>query len=252
MIDETKINLDLGNKKFGSGKTGSGKKIFATKKVNKSYVVVLGIVALFVLMVIYIFNLEDTTKINDVNSNNKEVVNQFDMSKIEAAQTNTQALPTPIPQSNVNQFDMSKIEAAQNTELAKVEQAQAEIMQKVEAENSFKAADLKIIEDENLDLKNQIEKLKKEIRDLKAQSSLNKSDTPKSNNENEVDKNKISSDDMKNYLNSIKGNIKLRGDNFNFDGKNYYIGDKIKTYQIRDIQKSSIRFCDDWCYTLIF
>ena len=252
MIDETKINLDLGNKKFGSGKTGSGKKIFATKKVNKSYVVVLGIVALFVLMVIYIFNLEDTTKINDVNSNNKEVVNQFDMSKIEAAQTNTQALPTPIPQSNVNQFDMSKIEAAQNTELAKVEQAQAEIMQKVEVENSFKAADLKIIEDENLDLKNQIEKLKKEIRDLKAQSSLNKSDTPKSNNENEVDKNKISSDDMKNYLNSIKGNIKLRGDNFNFDGKNYYIGDKIKTYQIRDIQKSSIRFCDDWCYTLIF
>ena len=125
-------------------------------------------------------------------------------------------------------------------------------MQKVEAENSFKEADLKIIEDENLDLKNQIEKLKKEIRDLKAQSSLNKSDTPKSNNENEVDKNKISSDDMKNYLNSIKGNIKLRGDNFNFDGRNYYIGDKIKNYQIRDIQKSSIRFCDDWCYTLIF
>ncbi len=247
MIDETKINIDFGKK------SSSSKKMFSTpKKVNKSYVVVGGIVTLFVLMVIYIFNLEDTTKINDVNSNNKEVVNQFDMSKIEAAQTNTQALPTPIPQSNVNQFDMSKIEAAQNTELAKVEQAQAEIMQKVEVENSFKAADLKIIEDENLDLKNQIEKLKKEIRDLKAQSSLNKSDTPKSNNENEVDKNKISSDDMKNYLNSIKGNIKLRGDNFNFDGKNYYIGDKIKTYQIRDIQKSSIRFCDDWCYTLIF
>lgn len=220
MIDETKINIDFGKK------SSSSKKMFSTpKKVNKSYVVVGGIVTLFVLMVIYIFNLEDTTKINDVNSNNKEVVNQF---------------------------DMSKIEAAQNTELAKVEQAQAEIMQKVEVENSFKAADLKIIEDENLDLKNQIEKLKKEIRDLKAQSSLNKSDTPKSNNENEVDKNKISSDDMKNYLNSIKGNIKLRGDNFNFDGKNYYIGDKIKTYQIRDIQKSSIRFCDDWCYTLIF
>ena len=247
MIDETKINIDFGKK------SSSSKKMFSTpKKVNKSYVVVGGIVTLFVLMVIYIFNLEDTTKINDVNSNNKEVVNQFDMSKIEAAQTNTQALPTPIPQSNVNQFDMSKIEAAQNTELAKVEQAQAEIMQKVEAENSFKEADLKIIEDENLDLKNQIEKLKKEIRDLKAQSSLNKSDTPKSNNENEVDKNKISSDDMKNYLNSIKGNIKLRGDNFNFDGRNYYIGDKIKNYQIRDIQKSSIRFCDDWCYTLIF
>ncbi len=246
MIDETKINIDFGKKK------NSSKKMFTPKKLNKSYVVVAGIITLFVLMVIYIFNLEDTTKINDVNSNNKEVVNQFDMSKIEAAQTNTQALPTPIPQSNVNQFDMSKIEAAQNTELAKVEQAQAEIMQKVEVENSFKAADLKIIEDENLDLKNQIEKLKKEIRDLKAQSSLNKSDTPKSNNENEVDKNKISSDDMKNYLNSIKGNIKLRGDNFNFDGKNYYIGDKIKTYQIRDIQKSSIRFCDDWCYTLIF
>ncbi len=251
MIDETKINIDFGKK------SSSSKKMFSTpKKVNKSYVVVGGIVTLFVLMVIYIFNLEDTTKINDVNSNNKEVVNQFDMSKIEAAQTNTQALPTPIPQSNVNQFDMSKIEAAQNTELAKVEQAQAEIMQKVEVENSFKAADLKIIEDENLDLKNQIEKLKKEIRDLKAQSSLNKtinnSDTPKSNNENEIDKNKISSDDMKNYLNSIKGNIKLRGDNFNFDGRNYYIGDKIKNYQIRDIQKSSIRFCDDWCYTLIF
>ena len=224
MIDETKINIDFGKK------SSSSKKMFSTpKKVNKSYVVVGGIVTLFVLMVIYIFNLEDTTKINDVNSNNKEVVNQF---------------------------DMSKIEAAQNTELAKVEQAQAEIMQKVEAENSFKEADLKIIEDENLDLKNQIEKLKKEIRDLKAQSSLNKtinnSDTPKSNNENEIDKNKISSDDMKNYLNSIKGNIKLRGDNFNFDGRNYYIGDKIKNYQIRDIQKSSIRFCDDWCYTLIF
>ena len=224
MIDETKINIDFGKK------SSSSKKMFSTpKKVNKSYVVVGGIVTLFVLMVIYIFNLEDTTKINDVNSNNKEVVNQF---------------------------DMSKIEAAQNTELAKVEQAQAEIMQKVEAENSFKEADLKIIEDENLDLKNQIEKLKKEIRDLKAKSSLNKtinnSDTPKSNNENEIDKNKISSDDMKNYLNSIKGNIKLRGDNFNFDGRNYYIGDKIKNYQIRDIQKSSIRFCDDWCYTLIF
>ena len=166
MIDETKINIDFGKK------SSSSKKMFSTpKKVNKSYVVVGGIVTLFVLMVIYIFNLEDTTKINDVNSNNKEVVNQF---------------------------DMSKIEAAQNTELAKVEQAQAEIMQKVEAENSFKEADLKIIEDENLDLKNQIEKLKKEIRDLKAQSSLNKtinnSDTPKSNNENEIDKNKISSD----------------------------------------------------------
>jgi len=227
-FEYTKI-IGLENIDFGK-KSSSSKKMFSTpKKVNKSYVVVGGIVTLFVLMVIYIFNLEDTTKINDVNSNNKEVVNQF---------------------------DMSKIEAAQNTELAKVEQAQAEIMQKVEAENSFKEADLKIIEDENLDLKNQIEKLKKEIRDLKAQSSLNKtinnSDTPKSNNENEIDKNKISSDDMKNYLNSIKGNIKLRGDNFNFDGRNYYIGDKIKNYQIRDIQKSSIRFCDDWCYTLIF
>ena len=230
MIDETKINLDLGNKKFGSGKIGSGKKIFATKKVNKSYVVVGGIVTLFVLMVIYIFNLEDTTKIKD-----------------ETAQTSTQTQA-------INQFDMSKIEAAQNTELEKVEQAQADILKRDEVSNSFKEADLKALEDEKNELKNEVEKLKREIRDLKTQNSINKTgnngETLKSKNEN--DTNKISSDDMKTYLSSIKNSIKLRGDNFNFDGRNYYIGDKIKSYQVRDIQKNSIRFCDDWCYTLIF
>ncbi len=226
MIDETKINIDFGKK------SSSSKKMFSTpKKVNKSYVVVGGIVTLFVLMVIYIFNLEDTTKIKD-----------------ETAQTSTQTQA-------INQFDMSKIEAAQNnTELAKIEQAQADILKRDEVSNSFKEADLKALEDEKNELKNEVEKLKREIRDLKTQNSINKTgnngETLKSKNEN--DTNKISSDDMKTYLSSIKNSIKLRGDNFNFDGRNYYIGDKIKSYQVRDIQKNSIRFCDDWCYTLIF
>lgn len=245
MIDEKKINIDFGNKK------NSNKKMFIPKKLNKSYVVVLGIVTLFILMVIYIFNLEDTTKNNSDVNNKSEVTNQFDMRKIEAVQTNTQALPTPIQQfqqSNENQFDMRKIEAAQNTELAKVEKAQAEILKRDETENSLKVADLKALEDENIELKNEIENLKNEIIDLKAQKSLSKTKTI-----NTIDTNKIN-DDMESYLTSIKKNIKRRGDNFNFEQKNYYIGDKLKTYQVRDIQKNKIRFCndDDLCYTLIF
>lgn len=224
MIDETKINLDLGNKKFGSGKTGSGKKIFATKKVNKSYVVVFGTIAIFILMIIYIFNLESEDEINNKIASQNQVENQFDMSKIEAEN-----------QKSLNSSEPQKID--------EVKEAR---------EYATNIDDDNLVVAENINLKNQIEFLKQEIRDLKTQiTNKNAKNNYTQKDKSEDDTNKAT-DDMKDYLTSIKSNIKINTDSFHFEGKNFYIGDKIKTYQIRDIKKNSIRFCDQWCYTLIF
>ena len=260
MIDETKINLDLGNKKFGSGKIGSGKKIFATKKVNKSYAIIIGIVAIFILMVVYIFNLEDTTQ-QQTASNSKTVAkteNQFDMKKIEAVSEDTKAAtpPPPPPPANdfANQFDMNKIEQAHQEALKKeqsLNQVQTQAQEEVKPDTRVQELVENSILNENIDLKNQIEKLKKDIRDLKGAKSFENS--PKAQEKKEEPINEVvNSDEMKKYLNSIKDSITLKGDKFFFDGINYYIGDSIKTYKIKDIQKNSIRFCDDWCYSLIY
>lgn len=219
------------------------------KKLSKQTVLLIGVVVLFILTIVFVFNLEDETKINDVNNANNSTiknneVSKFDTNKINAVATAEQ-IKTPLPiqtqeqeQEQNSKFDMDKINAAQN----QANSVQAEENQNIKVLEEFNST-----LEENQDLKARIEFLERENQNLRMQ----KTEKNQSNQSKDEDKN--IQNEMKIYLNKIKSEIKVNGHSFHFAGKNYYVGDKIDNYEIRDIQKSNIRTCNkDWCYTLFF
>lgn len=217
------------------------------KKLSKQTVLLIGVVVLFILTIVFVFNLEDETKINDVNNANNSTiknneVSKFDTNKINAVATAEQ-IKTPLPiqtqeQEQNSKFDMNKINAAQN----QANNVQAEENQNIKVLEEFNST-----LEENQDLKARIEFLERENQNLRMQ----KTEKNQSNQSKDEDKN--IQNEMKIYLNKIKSEIRVNGHSFHFAGKNYYVGDKIDNYEIRDIQKSNIRTCNkDWCYTLFF
>jgi len=228
------------------------------KKLSKQTVLLIGVVVLFILTIVFVFNLEDKTKINDVNSVNNNSTkmndNQIDTNKInaiaafkEAAKTSSVEQTKPPlqvqtqEQEQSNQIDTNKINAAENQIINT--QAQEQEQYPTLAETDF-------LVEENRALKMRIDNLEKENQNLRMQK-INTKNQVKNEDKNSKNEDKNIQNEMKTYLNSIKSEIRLKGSNFHFAGKNYYVGDKINGYEIRDIQKNNIRTCNqDWCYTL--
>lgn len=216
-------------------------------KMNKSSVMVISFILIFVLIIIYILNLEEQKQ--DVNENVEfNEVSQFDMSKINNINENSQQQlsENKIEMQQYNsEFDMSKINSL--IQQKQVEQEQTEL---IETTIDNRLNDYQKIIKENEDLKAKNEELEREIRELRFTSAnIGKKQVEKTENKENKDG---SGNEMKDYLKNIKNEIQIKNDYFHFDGRNYYIGDKLNGYEVRDIKQNSIRFCSDWCYTLIY
>lgn len=213
------------------------------KKMNKSSVMVISFIAIFILIILFIFNLEEPNNQNSIDNSNFNEVSQFDMAKINNVQSNSVEVQQQEENQNFllqnNGFDTNKINSFQNE--------QEEVHQQVDMSN-FQEYKKILLEYEELKAKN--EELERELRELRF-SSANNPDKKISNSE-EKSNISTSGNEMKDYLTTIKNEIQIKNDYFHFDGKNYYTGDKLNSYEIRDIKKNSIRFCSSWCYTLIF
>lgn len=228
------------------------------KKLDKSVVIVISTIVMFFLVIVYIFNLEDPATQTTVNDNSKiNEVSQFDVKKISEAQ-NSQVVATPPPltpentnleNKEENQFDFNKISSLQQDEISNQNISETQDVK-------YPKDDFNSILLENNDLKEKVERLEREIRELKY-SHRNITDKTNINTNKTIDE-KVSNsettvtDSMKDYLTGVKNDIQIKGDYFHLQGKNYYLGDKLNGYDVREIKKSSIRFCSNWCYTLIF
>ncbi len=227
------------------------------KKIDKSIVIVVSVVLMFFLVIVYIFNLEDpTSQTIDDNSKISEV-SQFDVSKINEAQNNKVLAPPPLTAENTNlenqeqnQFDFNKINSLQHDESSNQNLSETQnIKKEIDDLSTFSPT----FDAENDELKQKVERLEREIIELKySNRNINTDKAAKtidikvSNSETTV------TDIMKDYLTGVKNDIQIKGDYFHLQGKNYYVGDKLNGYDVREIKKSSVRFCSNWCYTLIF
>ena len=172
---------------------------------------------------------------------NKQNVSQFDTNKINQieAQKEKSILIKEVREDikkeqeenkqNVSQFDTNKIN--------QIENKQTDNFKEIKNDNL-----------EVLELKNKIDELEKEIRYLKY--SQNKPQAQELH-QDKKDQEQIIKDEMKKYLKSINNSITIRDNYFSYDDKNYYIGDVLNNYKVKDIRKNDIRFCNsNWCYTL--
>ncbi len=230
------------------------------KKLDKSVVIVISTIVMFFLVIVYIFNLEDPATQNTVNDNSKiNEVSQFDVKKISEAQNNqVVATPPPLTPENTNlenkeenQFDFNKISSLQQDEITNPNLSEIQ-----DIKYSKEITDFNSLNSENDELKQKVERLEREIRELKY-SHRNITDKTNINTNKTIDEKSSNSettvtDTMKEYLTGVKNDIQIKGDYFHLQGKNYYLGDKLNGYDVREIKKSSIRFCSNWCYTLIF
>jgi uncharacterized small protein (DUF1192 family) len=210
------------------------------KPLDKNVILLVSLVVIFFLAIAFIFNLEDDTQVQ-MKEENKQNISQFDTNKINQIkeQKEKATLIKEVREDikkereenkqNISQFDTNKIEEIENKQTDK--------------EQEIKNDNLEVLE-----LKNKIAELEKEIRYLKY--SQNKPQAQELH-QDKKDQEQIIKDEMKKYLKSINNFITIRDYYFSYDGKNYYIGDVLNNYKVKDIRKNDIRFCNsNWCYTL--
>ena len=211
------------------------------KTLDKNVILLVSLIVVFFLVMAFIFNLEDDTQVQ-MQEENKQNISQFDTNKIEQIkeQEEKATLIKEVREDikkeqeekkqTISQFDTNKI-------------AELESKQIDDTQVQIKNDNLVV-----LDLKNKIAELEKEIRYLKY--SQNKPQAQELHLDKKDQEQNIK-DEMKKYLKGINKLINIRDSYFSYDGKNYYIGDVLNNYKIRDIRKNDIRFCNsNWCYTL--
>jgi DNA repair exonuclease SbcCD ATPase subunit len=211
------------------------------KPLDKNIIILISLVVGFLLVIAFIFNLEDDNQVQ-IKEQPKQEMN-INAVKENQTKDKKQLRPDLIDvvsdkkDYGETQFDTNKI-------------------QELEAVKP----DIKNDSLENPNLKTEIDELKKRIAELEkenlylkySQDKLqNKSQAQELHQEQKKDQEQTIKDEMKKYLTSIKKSINIKDNYFSFDGKNYYIGDNLKNYKIKDIRKNHIRFCNsNWCYTL--
>lgn len=221
------------------------------KPVDKNSIAILvGIVVIFILVIVYIFNIGNKVEEPTIKAPvpvkkeqlNPVVENQMDIEKIEAVVSSLQEQEEKNPVVE-NQMDMEKV-----SELASADEDEYSIpVQNISDENSH----LDLVA-ENRMLKSQISILEAELRAIKVNNAFSNSEKKSNETSNS---NKLSDEPrMKKFINSVKERMIIKDGYFVLDDRNYYIGDMIDgLYEVRDIRKNSVRFCDvDWCYSVLF
>jgi len=182
------------------------------KKINKNIFVLVALIICFFLIIVYIFNIKDNTKINTVKI---KKTSKFNTQK--RNEFNTQ---------KINGYVSNKNKQAQGNKSPE----QEEILKLKKQISSFKNS-IKELEEKN------------KVLQQKSNKSINLTNKEETTNR----------DKMKDYLIGLKDNIKMEDNYFRLNGKNYYIGDEVNSYIVRDIRFNDIRFCGKkWCYTLRF
>lgn len=209
--------------KIDEDKIVNNKPIKKGFKVDKTIIIGIAVIAAFILLILYIFNLDDTDTKAKIQEPKKELHQE--------------------QQKPINQFDTSKIKQIQETQAVQEQnQTQAVNESPVNLDNQVIESLRKTIKEQEL-----------QIKTLKAENQILKTAFPKKDVSAQAEPEQNTKDDMKKTLLNLKRDITLKNNFFSFMNKNYYIGDKLNGYKIKDITKNDIRFCNsDWCYTLRF